>query len=169
MDKERDLNNYIVQLAEDMRESACNLPDPNDVTEFDENHLPGELKMFADIERFLHGKYKRISVITDIDSASFPPPDKMTDAQTVFLCDEMMRLLNAYCFYADFPKGLPVKLRYKLLRLKWDDKVMYTGEGMTCIEFCDYEPDRCPFPEHYCHCKDLDDFDKGGLENYFSD
>lgn len=159
MGKKREFDNYIVQLAEDMRESARNLPDPNDVTEFDEDSLPEELKMFADVERFLHGKAKQISVITDIDSAAFPPPDKLTDAQTVFLCDEMMRLLNAYCFYADFPKGLPAEIRYKLLRLKWDDKVMYTGEGMICFEFCDYEPDRCPFPENFCHCKDLDDYD----------
>jgi hypothetical protein len=159
MDKKRDLDNYIVQLVENMRDSAQNLPDPNEVSEFDEESLPEELKMFAYAERFLHGKAKRISVITDIDSATFPSPNKLTDSHIFFLCDEMIRLLNAYCFYADFPKGLPAEIRYKLLRSKWDEKVVYTGEGMTCFEFCDYEPSRCPYPVDFCHCKDLDNLD----------
>lgn len=155
----RDLDTYIVQLAEDMRESAQNLPDPNAMSEFDEESLSEELKMFAYVERFLHGKAKPISVITGIDTAAFPPRDKLTDAQTEFICGEMIRLLNAYCFYADFPKGLPAEIKYKLLRLQWDEKVVYTGEGMTCFEFCEYETERCPFPDKFCHCKDLDDFD----------
>jgi len=159
MDKRRDFDNYIVQLVENMRDSAQNLPDPNEVSEFDQESLPEELKMFAYAERFLHGKAKRISVITGIDSAAFPSPNKLTDAQIFFLCDEMIRLLNAYCFYADFPKGLPAEIRYKLLRSKWDEKVVYTGEGMTCFEFCDYEPSRCPYPDDFCHCKDLDNLD----------
>lgn len=159
MDKKRDFNNYIVQLVEKMRESAQNLPDPNEVSEFDEESLPEELKMFADVERFLHGKAKRIAVITGIDTAAFPPLCKMTDAQTVFLFDEMIRLLIAYCFYPDFPKGLPVEIKYNLLRSKWDEEVVYTGDGMTSFEFCDYEPERCPYPEEFCSCKDFEDFD----------
>lgn len=43
----RDLDTYIVQLVEDMRESAQNLPDPNAMSEFDEESLSEELKMFA--------------------------------------------------------------------------------------------------------------------------
>lgn len=162
MGKKRNLNNYIVQLVEQMRESAQNLPDPNEMSEFDEDSLPEEFKMFAYAERFLQGKAKPISVITGIDTAAFPPLNKLTDAQSVFLCDEMTRLLNAYCFYADFPQGLSVEIRYKLLRTKWDEKIVYTGEGMTCFEFCDYEPDQCPYPKDFCHCKDLDDFDDFG-------
>lgn len=159
MNTERDFDNYIIQLEKDMKESARNLPAPNVMSEFDEESLPEELKMFANVERFLNGKADRISAITNIDTAAFPPPNQLTDAQTVFLCDEIIRLLNAFCFYADFPKGLPAEIKYTLLRLKWDEKVVYNGEGMTCFEFCDYEPDRCPFPVEYCHCKDLDDFD----------
>lgn len=168
MDKMRDFENYVVQLAEKMRESANNLPDPNEMSEFDEESLPEELKMFADVERFLRGKPKEIAVITGIAAEAFPPLHKMTDAQTLFLCDEMQRLLNAYCFYADFPKGLPAEIRYSLLRSKWSDKMVYTGEGITGFEFCDYEPDRCPFPEEFCSCKDFDDFeDFDGDETIF--
>lgn len=147
---------YLVQLTEQMRESAQNLPDPNAMSEFDEESLPEELKPFAYAERYVHGKAKTISTITSIPSKNFPPVEKLTEAQASFLFDEMKRLLNAYCFFADFPKGLPVEIKYRLLRKKWDDEVVYIGEGMTCFEFCDYEPERCPFPEKFCSCKDFD-------------
>ena len=102
MNKGRDLDRYIVQLIEDMRESAVHLPDPNEMSEFDEESLPEELKMFADVERFLQGKAKRLEVITGIDTQAFPPISKLNNAQTTILYDEMTRLLNAYGFYADF-------------------------------------------------------------------
>ena len=37
--------------------------------------------------------------------------------------------------------------------------LVYTGDGMTCIEFCNYEPVHCPYPEKLCQCKDIDDID----------
>lgn len=151
------IDTYLVQLTEQMRESAQNLPDPNVMSEFDEESLPEEFKPFAYAERYIRGKAKKISTITSIPSESFPPADRLTtDAQISFLYDEMKRLLNAFCFFADFPEGLPDEIKYRLLRKKWDDKVVYTGAGMTCFEFCDYEPKRCPFPEEFCSCKDYD-------------
>jgi len=159
MNRERDFDAYIVQLVEDLRESGENLPDPNEMSEFDEESLPEELKMFADVERFLRGKAKRIATITGIDTQALPPISKLNDAQMTILHDEMLRLLDAYGFYADFPAGLPADHKYVLLRKKWDDKFVFTGDGMTCIEFCDYEPARCPYPENFCQCKDFDDLD----------
>lgn len=158
MEKRDGFDSYIVQLVEMMRESAENLPNPNEISEFYEENLSDELKMFADVERYLLGKAKPISVITGVDTRAFPPVSKMSDSQSTFLYDEMTRLLSAYGFYADFPKGLPVDLKYKLLRKKWDDKVVYTGSGMTCFEFCSYEPDECPYPMEFCYCKNFDDF-----------
>ncbi|WP_340102723.1 hypothetical protein [Rhodohalobacter sp. 8-1] len=159
MNEKRDLDNYIVQLVESMRESAQNLPGPHVKSEFDEKSLPEELKMFTYAERYIRGKAKPLAVITSIDTQAIPPGNKMTNAQTIFLYDEMTRLLSAFGFYADFPEGLPVEQKYSLLRQSWDDKFLYTGDDITCFEFCDYEPSRCPFPESFCRCKDLDDFD----------
>lgn len=153
--KEAGLDTYLIQLAEQMRDSARNLPDPNVVSEFDEESLPEELKMFAYVERYLQGKAKKISVISSIKTEVFPPLEKLSDVQITFLFDEMIRLLDAYCFYADFPSGLPVEIKYRLLVEKWDEKFVYIGEGMTHIEFCNYAPESCPFPENFCYCKDF--------------
>ena len=149
------MDHYILQLVEQMRESAQNLPDPNLISEFDEEALPDELKAFADVERFLHGKAKKISFITRIPAEALPAPEKLNATQITFLYDELKRLLQAYCFYADFPIGLPATIKYRLLREKWEDEVVYTGEGMNYFEFCDYETSRCPFPKEFCGCKEL--------------
>ena len=157
MNKDKEMDRYVLQLAEQMRESAQNLPDPNMISEFDEENLPEELKPFADVERYLHGKAKKIAVITGIDTNAFPPSEKLTDVQISFLYSEMKQLLNAYSFYADLPKGLPVSIKYRLLREKWEEEVVYTGDGMTCFEFCDHEPERFPFPGEFCGCRDFGD------------
>ncbi|CAN5453654.1 hypothetical protein BH23BAC3_BH23BAC3_24220 [soil metagenome] len=52
------LDHYLIQLVDDLRYSAKNLPDLNEMAEFDEENLAEELKMFADVERYLHGKAK---------------------------------------------------------------------------------------------------------------
>lgn len=149
------IDTYLVQLTEQMRESARNLPDPNVMSEFDEESLPEELKPFAYAERYIRGKAKKIATITSIPTESFPPVEQLTETQISFLYDEMNRLLTSFRFYPNFPEGLPDKIKYRLLRKKWEDKMVYTGEGMSFFEYCDYEPERCPFPEEFCECNDF--------------
>ena len=155
MKEKNEMDRTILQLVEQMRESAQNLPDPNVVSEFDEESLTDELKPFADVERYLYGKAKKLAVITGIDTNAFPSPEKLTEVQISFVYSEMKNLLNAFSFYADFPTGLPEEIRYRLLLKKWDDEVVYTGNGMSYFEFCDYEPSRCPFPDEFCGCKEF--------------
>ena len=147
------LDNYIVQLTESLREAAKNPPDPNVITEFDGDNLPEELKMFADVERYMHGKPKKLSFITGIETERFPPPNSLTEAQLTLLVSEINYLLAAYNFHADFPEGLPDFWKYKMLINQWEEEVIYMGgTGFVHFEFCYYEPTDCPFPEKYCTC-----------------
>jgi hypothetical protein len=154
------LDQYIIQLIEDLRYSAQNLPDPNEVAEFDEESLPEELKMFADVERYLHGKAKKLAIVTGIETEKFPPVERLNDAHLSLLVNEMTRLLGAYGFYSGFPDKLPDEWKYRALRKKWDKEVVYAGgDGIVHFDFCSYEPDNCPFPQQYCGCKDFEDPD----------
>jgi len=155
MNAHKELDNYVVRLAQQMRKAAQNLPDPEETTDFDSNGLPDEIKMFTGVERYIHGRARPISEITGIRTDSFPQLKKLNDAQAAFLQDEMMKLLRAYHFYPDFPKQLPDHIRYTLLRKHWSEKMVYTGEGHSHIEFCSYLPDECPFPDNFCGCKNL--------------
>lgn len=155
MNVHKKLDNYVVQLAEQMRHSANNLPDPDEASGFNSANLPDEIKMFAGVERYIHGTARPISEITGISSTSLPQLKKLNDAQVTFLHNEMIKLLRAYHFYPDFPKHLPDHIRYSLLREHWNEEMVYTGEGHSHIEFCTYTPDSCPFPGEFCGCKNF--------------
>jgi hypothetical protein len=149
------MDNYLIQLVNDMRKAAKNVPDPQTLIDEADLDLPKEFEMFADVELYLHGPLQKISEITGIDTAALPSGKKLTGSQMSFLYDEMKRLLNAYCFYPDFPEGLSVEIKYRLLRKEWENKHVLTATGHTGIEFCSYLPEECPFPEEFCSCKDF--------------
>lgn len=155
MKNPKELDNYIVQLVQDMRSSALNLPNPGEISEFDSESLPEELQMFKDVEMYIHGTAKPIGQITGIDKDSFPELKKLNDAQAAFLLGEMMMLLMAYNFYPDFPEKLPEHIKYRILRENWNEEMIYTGSGQSHMEFCTYIPENCPFPENYCQCRDF--------------
>lgn len=162
------LDKYIIQLIEQLRTSAQNLPDPKVITGFDENELPEELKMFADVERFLHGESKPLSYIVSIDKGLLPDVNLLSEEQLLLLYDEIEKMLIAFSFFLDFPENLPIKEKYRVLRDQWDKEVVYIGSGHNYLEFCHYFPEECPFPEGYCSCKDFDfdiDIDDSDLEN----
>lgn len=147
------MEQYILQLVEDFREAAKKAPGQDELLDIAGIDLPDELKDFADVELYLNGPRQKLSVILGIEKAALPPPEKLSDSQTIFLCDEMIRLLNAYHFFADFPRGLPVAIKYRLLLEKWESEQVLIGTGESHLEFCHYEPEECPFPGEYCECK----------------
>jgi len=149
------MERYLVQLAEDLRDAAAKVPDPDELLKAAGIKLPQEFKEFADVELYLYGPLQKLSVILGIEKTALPPVEQITDSQITFLYDEMVRLLKAYHFVPDFPEGLTVKLKYYLLREKWESKQVNVGTGTTHLEFCNYEPEKCLFPQEYCQCKDL--------------
>lgn len=149
------MDKYLSQLAEDMRESAKHVPDPQTLIDQADLNLPEEFEMFTDVEMYLHGPQQTLSEITGIDTMVLPPVERLTDPQIIFLLDEMKRLLKAYCFYPDFPEGLAVEIKYRLLRDKWESKHVLMATGQTGIGFCTYCPEDCPLPDEYCHCREF--------------
>ncbi len=156
------MDRYIQQLAEDFREAAKNVPTSDEVRKRFNIEIPEELEDFAYVELYLRMPPQKLSNILGIEKITLPPPEKLSEEQILFLYEEMIRLLNAYNFYTDFPEGLSVEFRYRLLYEHWDRKHVFTGEGNVHIEFCVYAPDDCLYPEEFCRCKDFevdDDWD----------
>ena len=147
------MERYIQQLTEDFREAAEKVPTMDEVRKRFNIEIPEELEMFAYAEMYLRMPSQKLSTILGIKKSVLPPPERLSPTQTALLCDEMIHLLNAYYFYTDFPQELPVNIKYRLLYKEWDRHHIFTGEGNVHIEFCDYEPARCPFPSKFCRCK----------------
>ena len=151
------MDKYLSQLIEDMRESAQNPGTPQDMKHRVETY-PEEIQdHLQDVERYLHGDEHPLSEILRIPSVQLPPENTMSDSQISNLYSVMLELLEAYCFFPDFPEKLPVRFRYDALRKCWDDPHVYMGGGEFHLEFCSYEPEHCPFPKEYCHCNRPED------------
>ena len=91
-----------------------------------------------------------------VEKIAFPPAEKLTDSQALQLVDAIEMLWESRNISPFYPDELPVKLKYTLLVGKWDEEWLFCPSMHSTIEFCDYNPEVCPFGEAYCTCKDLD-------------
>ena len=147
------MDQYIDQLIEDMHAAAREVAPPGELWDTVDMEDEGEVEDMAFAEEYIYGTPQPLSSIVGIEIHKFPPLHRLTDAQATKLYGEMERLLKAYHFVPDFPEGLPDTLKYQLLRECWDDDQVAIGAGEVHMEFCEYEPETCPFPEQYCECK----------------
>jgi hypothetical protein len=74
-------------------------------------------------------------------------------------------MLNAWNFNPEFPCKLPVRLQYQTIRDHWDDKTVYLRTGTVHIEYCSYDRDECPFPEHCTFCDEMLEDEENAANN----
>jgi hypothetical protein len=139
---------YVEQLIEDMKAAAKNLP-PKPYYESDETTVGIEYVL-----EWENNPYQKMSAIFQMEQYLFPPSDRLTDGQIALLNAAILEMWEAYHFQADYPESLPNRRLYELLREKLEEEMQYISEGCTHIEFCDYQPDACPFGKEHCWCKD---------------
>lgn len=82
----------------------------------------------------------------------FPPVDRLTGPELDTLTDALCRLWAAYNFTPVFPQGTPGRIMYPLLLERMREPTFVMTRGHLGIEFCDYEPARCPFGTEWCQC-----------------
>lgn len=143
------MQRYLDQLIADMKHEAKNLPQKPCYD------IPPEAEGIEYVIEWENAIAKPMHEWTGIAKDRFPPSEKLTDQQLVAMVDEILKLWEAYNFYADLPANLPARIAYKVLVDSFDKPVSWISEGRTHIEFCDYEPDNCPFPDVFCMCKNI--------------
>jgi hypothetical protein len=147
------METYIAQIITDMHLSATRVP-KSKIPEgtFDPDYMM-ELEESPDYP---------MSHWFGLTEEEFPPSERLTDNQLELMADEFEQLWAAYSFEPDFPEGLPAKRRYELMLDYLDYQCSHwPGGWVHHFEFCDYEPENCPFGSEFCKCKDFvyDDFD----------
>jgi hypothetical protein len=166
------MENYIKQLIEDLRTTRLEIAKLNEVKSITDPEDEIVMGDFSSIEKYIYGEQIPIEIITGIDANLLPPADKLTHDQMAILADELEKLLELKYFALEFPENLPMHIRYPLIRKFWNEMHVEMEFGTSHIEFCQYEPDNCPYPD-YCQCKDFQnsddeeyntDHDNGGKE-----
>lgn len=145
------MHNYLAHLIADLRQAAKNLPTKPYY------EIPPEAEDIEYVIEWENAEPKPMHEWFGITKENFPPPEKLTDEQLELMVGEILKLWEAYNFEADLPENLPAKIAYKVLVDYFDKPVTWISQGTSHIEFCDYEPENCPFPEEFCKCTDFDD------------
>lgn len=148
------MKTYLDQLIADMHYSATQVPQSKiPEGEFDPDYMM-ELEEMPD---------QPMSHWFGLNKELFPAPELLNEEETELMATELEELWEAYSFIPDFPEGLPAKLRYELMWKYLDQPCHHWPGGWEYhFEFCEYEPETCPFGHEFCHCKDLVDFDPSG-------
>lgn len=165
------MEKYLQQLIEDMQARAKLAPPPYGMIPREgmamEEMKPYDFeKSFEEAERLVTGEPDFLSNQLGFEKLQFPSPEELTEEQIDMLVDEILKLWLAYHLVPDFPKNLPTLERYKLIRDYFDKELVLISIGEVHIEFCDFEPARCPFPEYCSSCRDpyemltLEDFEE---------
>lgn len=148
------MQRYVEQLIEDIRAIAKNPPHLSARKNFLSSSETDD-DFFDDVERYIRGDELNLSAILGLPKTALPDHQRLTDRQINWLCHELIQMLIAWNFLPEFPCKLPVRLQYQVIRDHWDDKVVYVTNGTMHIEFCHYDREECPFPDHCSFCDEM--------------
>jgi hypothetical protein len=142
------MHHYLAHLISDMHLAAGRVPlslvAPG---EFD----PGYMMELEESPE------KPMSQWFGLEKELFPPSERLTAEQLEMMASEFEKLWAAFSFMPSFHEGLPAKRRYELMRDYLDHPCQHwPGGWVHHFEFCDYEPENCPFGIEFCKCKDFD-------------
>jgi hypothetical protein len=87
-----------------------------------------------------------------LESYRFPQPGQLSDEELDLLTNSLCRLWASFNFRPVFPDNAPGHLLYPLLLHRMREPTFVFSRGQMGVEFCDYEPEECPFGS-FCSCK----------------
>jgi len=87
--------------------------------------------------------------------SEFPERDLLTDVQVKMVVNALFELYLAYGVSLVLPDELPAREQYLFYIQALDEMLYLDGFTSVGIEFCEYEPEGCPFGAEYCTCGDF--------------
>ncbi len=112
-------------------------------------------KTQAEIENYIAGEAPaNMYNYFGFEPEQFPPVFKIKEEGLQQLCDNICRLWAAYNYTPVFPERTPANVLYPILIQAMHESKSKVTYGHIGVEFCDYNPESCPFGETVCSCKD---------------
>ncbi|OQX98148.1 MAG: hypothetical protein B6I20_11450 [Bacteroidetes bacterium 4572_117] len=143
------MQRYINQITSDIKAAQTNvLPDPELGTE--KTYEEFEQKMLT-IENAPDMPAKHLY---GVSYEELPPPEKLTKQQMQQLIDAIIEMWVKFNISTEFPKNLPLKLRYELIRDCFEDDVHYMPGWSMHQDFCD---GWCPGCKIADYCSSIDE------------
>lgn len=155
------MDEYIKQLIEELEQAVSARVNSDLESKWNELKHP-----FDEIENYISGSEDQpFEQICNLKNAGFPPASQLSFAQMNLLSNGLLDLMLVYNIYANLPELLPVKKAYSLLVEALSQPLTIIEDGMAGLEFCDYDPNKCPFGVNFCSCiQELHSFSDYSLE-----
>lgn len=142
------MQTYVTQLVEYLEEAKHRKPAPFKGMDIIEEIIATE-------EATLEKNGSTMEAIFGVPKNYFPPADRLSDDQLTQLVAAIVDLWREFHYEAVLPENLPARYAYPVLVAQWHEShpLFRASNATWYIEFCNYEPSECPFPEEFCSCK----------------
>ncbi|HLV41994.1 MAG TPA: hypothetical protein VKY37_06935 [Brumimicrobium sp.] len=150
------MDRYVTQLIEDLSNAEA-----AQIAIRSHLDILGEGEVFeseSDEDEFYDcSKTAPLFQVIGFQKELFPPSEKLNDLQLELIYVHLLRVLDNFNFFLDFPDKVSSRVKYEMLLSIFDDDVTCSNAFVTNIEFCDYDYDTCPFGIELCQCKMYED------------
>jgi hypothetical protein len=144
------MQTYLPHLLTDLRRAAaCPPPAPA----YFEN--PHDFPVPDYILEWEQAKTTPLSELFGIPAEALPPAGQWTEPQLETLVAAFIELWRTYGCDPSFPEGVTTATKDEQFRRHWDYAIDYTALSGGTFDFCDCEPNSCPYGEH-CPCLDIE-------------
>ncbi len=137
------MQRYVNQVIEDLKLAKKNVPPEPD---FGEDYEGFEEKMFA-LETVPDLPMKKLF---GVSYEELPPFTMLTDKQANQLLEAVVDTWKVFNIVVDFPDGLPLKLKYELVRDEFIKDIHYMPGWSMHFDFCDGWCPECKIVD-YCN------------------
>lgn len=138
-----DLNNYITKMK---MAGISNDETKPLMTENDDDSL-------KESERYASGEgATAVGNTTNVQQMELPPAKMLSNDQKALLAKKLQEMLSYHHYILDFPERLPSHLKYPHIYKFWKQEHVPMKYGFVHVEFCNYDPENCPFPEYCNYC-----------------
>jgi hypothetical protein len=140
---------YLPHLLADIK-TACRTKIPEEVlpTTFEEE--------MEEIERWVAGEEPAhtFGYYCGLHPGDFPPASQLSTKDMRMVCKAFHDMMATWNLDADFPKKLPLPIRYTMLIQTLDEKTDIPNHGFMSFDYCSGSPEGCVFGV-YCSCIEL--------------
>lgn len=126
-------------------------------TDAPEEVLPGSLEEeMEEIERWMAGEepLHNFGYYCGLHPNDFPPASQLSTKDMRTVCKAFHHMMFTWNLDADFPKKLPLPIRYTMLIQTLNEKTDIPNHGIMSFDYCSGSPEGCVFGA-YCSCIEL--------------
>ena len=173
------MKKYLTVLLSDIAEAKNNRPHirpiaddeimPFELEDFWEANLDAENEKEAAQPAVEPPKARNIREIMGLQREQFPSADYWSEDEAAQLVVALNDLLKHYNLVAAYPNDLPPLMVYSTLVGALERYAPIMPFGDWYMEFCNYDPTKCPFGEAYCDCLKIQsaDLEKTEEEDFY--